>query len=59
MKPLFLLVAGGPIVLALGALAIWRGESVLDRADPENADQAARGRATRHEALTGIPSTYN
>ena len=43
MEPLFLLVAGGPIVPALAALAIWRGESVLDRADPENADQVARG----------------
>ncbi len=44
MKPIFLLVAGGPIVLALGVLALWRGESVLDRAGPENADQVARGR---------------
>ena len=43
MKPFFLLVAGGLIVLALGALALWRGESVLNRADPENADQVARG----------------
>ena len=43
MKSFFLLVAGGLIVLALGALALWRGGSVLDRADPENADQVARG----------------
>ncbi len=57
MRPFFLLVAGGLIVLALGSLALWRGESVLDRADPDNTDQIAQGRATRHEALTGIPST--
>jgi mono/diheme cytochrome c family protein len=44
VRPLFLLVAGGPIVLALGVLALWRGDPVLDRADPENADQVARGR---------------
>jgi cytochrome c553 len=44
MRPFFLLVAGGLIVLALCALALWRGESVLDRADPENADQVAQGR---------------
>jgi mono/diheme cytochrome c family protein len=44
VKPSFLLVAGGPIVLAVGVLALWRGEAVLDRADPENTDQVARGR---------------
>jgi mono/diheme cytochrome c family protein len=64
MKPFFLLVAGGLIVLALGALALWRGESVLDRADPENADQVAPGRVAyaRHcaschgDSLQGQPN---
>ncbi len=31
-------------MLTLSALALWRGESVLDRADLENADQVARAR---------------
>jgi mono/diheme cytochrome c family protein len=44
MKPYILLVAGGLIVLAFGGLALWRGGSVLDRADPENADQVAQGK---------------
>jgi mono/diheme cytochrome c family protein len=44
VKRSFLLVAGGPIVLVLGVLALWRGDPVRDRADPENADQVARGR---------------
>jgi mono/diheme cytochrome c family protein len=43
MKLFIPLVAGGLIVLALGALALWRGESGLERADPENVDQVARG----------------
>lgn len=44
MKPFILLVAGGLIVLALGALALWRGDSAPDRANPENADQVVQGR---------------
>ena len=32
------------VLLELGALALWRGGSVLDQADPENAHQVARGR---------------
>jgi mono/diheme cytochrome c family protein len=49
MKPVLLLVTGGLIVLALGALALWRGESVLDRADAENLDQIGRGRVVYAE----------
>lgn len=44
MKLLFLILAGGLVVLALGALALWRGASLLDRAEPDNTDQVARGR---------------
>ncbi len=49
MKLFVLLVAGGLVVLALGALALSRGESVLDRADFENADHVARGRVVYAE----------
>ncbi len=44
MNPYLLLVAGGLIVLTLSALAFWRGEAVLDRADAEILDQVSRGR---------------
>lgn len=43
MKPLILLVAGGLIVLAVGALALRPGDQVPGPADPENADLVARG----------------
>jgi mono/diheme cytochrome c family protein len=49
MKPFFLLLAGGLVVFTLGTLALSRGEAVLNRADPENTDQVARGRLVYDE----------
>lgn len=44
MKPFLMLVVGGLIVLAFGALSYWRGKPQLDRADSENADQVTLGK---------------
>jgi mono/diheme cytochrome c family protein len=43
MKPFLLFAAGALIVVGLVALVLWQGGPMQERADPENADQVARG----------------
>ena len=42
-------MAGGLLVLALGALYFWRGEGMQDGTMPENLEQIARGKILYNE----------